>query len=188
MNAEIEAKFYPVNKEETRKKLAYLGAKLIIPERLMIRHIADKRVNPNLKCDIIRIRDEGNLIRLSAKMVVKEGGKIEDKKEDWIEVSDLPTTIKILESTGLVFNIHQENRRETWEFDGTEVEIDSWPELEPFVEIEGDSEEQIKSVAEKLGLNWNNKVLASAAYFYAQKWGITFDEALIRIENISFEK
>ena len=34
---EFEAKFYPVDKEEYRKRLLSIGAKLTIPERKMIR-------------------------------------------------------------------------------------------------------------------------------------------------------
>ena len=37
-DTEFEAKFYPVNKEEYRRKLKSVGAKLVIPERKMVRY------------------------------------------------------------------------------------------------------------------------------------------------------
>ena len=65
---EFEAKFYPVDKEEYRRKLEKIGAKLDIPERKLIRVLADGRLNPILeRKGYIRVRDEGNLIRLSLK-------------------------------------------------------------------------------------------------------------------------
>ena len=101
METEFEAKFYPVNKEEYRKKLQDIGAKLSIPERKMRRIIADKSVNPGLKCDYIRVRDEGNLIRLSAKIHAEEGGQVGDQKEDDVEVASFDKTVKIMEDAGL---------------------------------------------------------------------------------------
>ncbi len=102
---EFEAKFYPVNKEEYRKKLQAIGAKLAIPERRMLRVVADKRVNPILaKNGYIRVRDEGNLIRLSLKFGAKESGKISDQKEIDVKVSDFNKTLKIIEATGVKFN------------------------------------------------------------------------------------
>jgi len=82
IDTEFEAKFYPVNKDEYRKKLKSIGAVLDIPERKMIRIIADSRSNPILdKNHYIRVRDEGNLIRLSLKITADEGGNLSDQKE-----------------------------------------------------------------------------------------------------------
>ena len=81
MDIEYEAKFYPVKKEEIRRKLKQMGAKLVFPERKMKRSIADNQVNIGLKCDYIRVRDEGGLIRLSAKIHAEKGGKMTDQKE-----------------------------------------------------------------------------------------------------------
>ena len=103
-DTEYEAKFYPVDKEEIRKKLKKLGAKLVYPERKMRRVIVDRLAKPQLKCDYIRVRDEGNLTRLSAKIHAEEGGKMSDQKEVDVEVSDYNQTVRILEAAGLVFN------------------------------------------------------------------------------------
>ena len=106
---EYECKFYPVDKEEYRKKLKDLGAVLAIPERKMIRAIADSHVNVILpKMNYIRVRQEGNLVRLSYKTTADQNGNLADQKEIDVEVSDFDKTVKILEATGLKFNRLQE--------------------------------------------------------------------------------
>ncbi|HJY98364.1 MAG TPA: CYTH domain-containing protein [Patescibacteria group bacterium] len=187
MNTEFEAKFYPVDKEEYRKKLEAEGAKLTIPERLMRRVIADRRANPGLNCDYIRVRDEGNIIRLSAKIHADAEGKVGDQKEDDVVVSDFITTVRIFEDAGLKFNRMQETKREEWELDGATITIDTWPGLEPFTEIETVSSQKVKAIAEKLGFRWEEKILTAAAEIFCKVYGLTIDEVLEKISEITFE-
>ena len=77
MDTEFEAKFYPVDKDKFREKLKSVGAKLTIPERKMVRVIADRQANNFLnKSDYIRVRNEGNVIRLSYKRKETESANL----------------------------------------------------------------------------------------------------------------
>lgn len=188
METEFEAKFYPVNKEEYRKKLLSIGAKLAIPERKMIRTIADTRSNTVLKKDhYVRVRDEGNLIRLSLKVTADKEGKLDDQKETDVEVSDFDKTVQILEGVGIKFNRTQETLREEWEYKGAQITIDTWPGLDTYSEIETDSEEKVKEIALELGLDWEGKIITAAAEVYAKVYGIGIEEVLEKITNITFE-
>lgn len=188
MDTEFEAKFYPVNKKAYRKKLKSIGAKLIIPERKMVRIVADVRGNFELaKNGYIRIRDEGNLVRLSLKVTAGWKGKLTDQKEIDVEVSDFEKTKTILEASGINFNRRQENLREEWEYEGAQITIDTWPGLDVYSEIEADSEEKVKEIALKLGLDWNKKIIVPAADIYAKVYQLTIDEVLEKISNITFE-
>lgn len=187
METEFEAKFYPVDKDSYRKKLLSIGAKLTIPERKMRRVIGDRRVNPQLNCDYIRIRDEGNLIRLSAKVHAKERGEVGDQKEDDVVVLDFDKTKKIFEHSGFKFNRYQETLREEWEFEGSTITIDTWPGLDTYSEIETTSEGEVKRIAEMLEFNWNKKILTPAAEIFSKVYGIGIDEVLEKISNITFE-
>lgn len=187
METEFEAKFYPINKEEYRKKLLSMGAKLTIPERKMRRLIGDKLVNPQINCDYIRIRDEGNLVRLSAKVHAKNGGKIGDQKEEDIVVLDFDKTKEIFEASGFKFNRYQETLREEWEFESAAITIDTWPGLLPYSEIETSSEEKVKEIAEKLGFDWNNKILTSAPDILSKVYGLPIEDVLEKVVNITFE-
>lgn len=187
METEFEAKFYPVNKEEYRQKLQDIGAELTVPERKMRRTMADKRAYPNLRCNYIRVRDESNKITMTAKVHADERGKVSDQKETEIVISDFDKAVEILQLIGLEPNRYQETLRETWEFDGAEIVIDTWPCLEPYTEIEARSEEKVREVAEKLGFNWEDKIITAAPEIMAKVYGLSIDEVLDKVSNITFE-
>jgi len=185
---EYEAKFYPVNKDEYRKKLLSLGAKLLRAERKMIRVIADSKVNSNIpRMDYLRVRDEGHLIRLSYKTTAGNDGKLSDQKEVDVDVSDFEKTVKIIELLGIKFNRRQETLREEWEYKGAEITIDTWPGLDTYSEIEAHSEEQVKEIASELGFDWNKKTITAAAEIYERVYKIDIEEVLKMITDISFE-
>lgn len=164
-----------------------MGAKLVFRERKMRTVLGDKRHNPQLKCDYIRVRDEGDLIRLSLKIHAKKWGNLSDQKETYVEVSDFNKTVEILKELGLRLTYYQEKLRETWELDGAEVVIDTWPGLDPIVEIEAGSGIKVKKTAEKIGLDWNKKIITEAADIFAKVYGLTINEVLEKISNITFD-
>jgi len=190
METEFEAKFYPIKKEEVRQKLNSLGAELIQRERKLVRVTADARSGSSVlfpKNTYLRVRDEGNLVRLSLKVTADENGKLDDQKEIDVEVSDFDKTVKILEGLGVVFNNYQETLREEWKFKGAEITIDTWPGLETYSEIETDSEEKVKEIADQLGFNWDKKIITASPEIYAKVYGLDIEDVLLKLKNISFE-
>lgn len=184
---EFEAKFYPVNKEDYRKKLVEVGANLVVAERKMRRAIVHQLVYPQLLCDYIRVRDEGDMIRLSSKIHAREGGKLADQQEIDVEVSDYDKTIKIIESLGFKFTVYQETLRETWRYEGAEITIDTWPGLETYSEIEANSEAEVKRLALKLGLAWDKRIITSVKEIFMKKYALSFEEATEKLNYITFE-
>ncbi len=182
MNTEFEAKFYPIDKDCFRKKLPELGAELIVPERKMRISEIDQRVYPqiNSDCDHLRVRDEGNgIVRLSVKM----GGQ----EEIDVVVGDYEKTLAILAILGFKPNRYVERLRETWSFKETEVLIDTWPCLEPFVEIEGASEGKVREVSLELGLDWDRRFVGYASFLFAKKYNLDHDEVIKKMEYLTFE-
>ncbi len=174
-------------KEEYREELKPIGAKLITPERKMRRSILRQHFNPQLKSHYVRVRDEGNKVRVSAKIHAEEGGQIGDQKEVDIEVSDYDRAIKLIEMMGFNFNSYQETLRETWEYDGAEITIDTWPGLLPYSEIEANSAEHVHEIANKLNFNWDKKIITSVVEVYMKVYGISMDEVHKRTVNCTFE-
>lgn len=187
-NTEFEAKFGPIEKSEYRKKLKSVGAKLESPEHIMRRILVDKRNNPQFLCDYIRVRDEGNVIRLSAKTHAREGGNVDDQKEIDVIVSDFEKMKQIIESMGFKFDKYQETMRETWKYKGAEITIDTWPGFDPYSEVEADSEASVKNIAEELGLSWETKRITSITEILCDAYGLTVDDVLKRLEYVTFEK
>lgn len=187
MLTEFEAKFYPVVKAEIREKLRNIGAVLDHEERLMRRTIYGQKSNPRMDVDYIRVRDEGDCIRLSAKIHAKNDGKLSDQKETDIVVSSYDDCLDILKHAGLEVTKYQETKRETWKFRDSEVVIDTWPELETYIEIEGPDEAEIKSIAELLGFDWETRRITSVVSIYAEVYNLTIEEVNKRIASIDFE-
>lgn len=109
-------------------------------------------------------------------MKVVDEDKIENQKEICVEVSDFDETVKLLESIGCEKKSYQETKRELWILDGVEITIDEWPFLEPFVEVEGKSEKEVKEVSEKIGFDYSKALFCAVGKLYQMKYGIHPDQ------------
>ena len=171
MNIEYEATFTQINKDEIRKKLQNIGAKLIKPEFLMTR-IAFYPP-PNIEHGWMRVRDEQDKITMCYKRVDRKTHDIANQKEIEVEINDFKKGCQLLEAIGCKQKAFQETKREIWHLDNVEISIDTWPGLNPLIEIEGKNEPEVKKVAEKLGFNWQEAIFDSIDYVYEQELGIT---------------
>jgi adenylate cyclase class 2 len=87
MNIEYEAKFLNINKDKIRAKLKEIGANLVQAEILQKRMVFELPKGHEIKGGWLRVRDEGDKITMSLKVVA--GEKIEDQKEVCLKVNDL---------------------------------------------------------------------------------------------------
>lgn len=163
MNTEIEAKFTNVNHDEIRNKLTVLNATLEQPMRLMRRVTIDSN-HMKAKDAFLRVRDEGNKVTMTYKQF--DDPSINGTKELEIIVSDFQATIDLLAAAGLPHGSFQESKRETWKIGTTEIVLDLWPWLNPIIEIEGKNENDVRDVAEKLELNWEDAVFGDVMAAY----------------------
>ena len=184
MKTEIEGKFLDINKEELRKRLVLFKAKLVHKERLM------KRVNFDYEDHRlekiggwVRIRDEGDKITLVYKQL--NNRTLHGTKEISLIVNDFEDTCKFLISIGLIKISYQETKRERWFFDNVEITIDTWPWIPTFVELEGETEESLKNVCKKLGLDWKGVMHGSVETAYQAYFSVTESE-IDNWESITF--
>jgi adenylate cyclase class 2 len=87
-----------------------------------------------------------------------------------------------LAALGFTPKSYQENKRTSFLLDGAEVEIDSWPRIPPYMEIEGKSREDVVRVAELLGYAEHGLTGENTTKVYA-RYGID----LTRISELKFE-
>lgn len=186
MKPEIEAKFFPVDKEQIKSLLNSLGAKQKKEETDFKRILFSKEDNPQIQADYLRVRDEGNLIRLSLKVHATEDGKVTDQKELEVKVSNFEDTVNLLQLSGFKKSSFQENKREIWLLNDSEVNIDTWPHLASYVEIESPSEEKLKETAQMLNFDWDNKIIQTVDYIYAKVYKISREEVKEKIRNLKF--
>lgn len=183
---EYEVKFFPINIDEMRTKLVDAGAILKKKERLMRRCVFSKDKNPNMTCTYTRIRDEGDKVTMSAKLHASDG-RIESQKEFETTVDNFETTREILLSSGLQQTGYQENKRETWQMpDGTLVELETWPMLPRYLEIEGKSVEAVKTAASVLKLDWGQHIVQSNDYLYALHHSMDRETVLEKFSYLTF--
>lgn len=170
MRIEYEAKFLDVDKDDIRKKLKNIGAKLIKPEFFQKRY--NLHLPGNLKHDKawLRVRDEKDKITLSLKKI--EGCEIHHQKELEIKVDDFETAVSILKNIGCEIRMYQETKRELWMLGTVEVTIDEWPFLEPFIEIEAGSESEVKVASDKLGFDYSEAIFGPVGKVYKMKYGV----------------
>mgnify|MGYP000956228617 CR=1 FL=1 len=168
---EIEVKFLNINPTSLQAKLKKIGAKKVghyFYRRQMFDY-ADWRLDK--KSAWVRLRDEGDKITLAYKQrlgVKSHSGKHNDggMQEIEIEVSDFDKTSAILLSTGLVKKYYQENKRIRWKKGNVEFDIDFWPRLNPYLEIEAPSWKAIDKAIVLLGLNPDDKKIFTANQVY----------------------
>lgn len=171
---EIEVKFLNIKPREIEKKLKSIGAKKIFDKlyRRRVFDYSDFRLDKDRSW--VRLRDEGDKITLTFKKrlgVKSSDGKTDDQsmKEVEVEVSDFEKTTEILKSIGLEEKFYQENRRIRYLLDDIEFDIDFWPQLDPYLEIESVSWEKIDQAIELIGLDPKNKKIFSTTQVYQLK-------------------
>ena len=185
MNIEYEATFANQDKDEVRQKFKKAGAKLIQAEHLQKRTVFHLPRGNEIKGGWMRVRDEGDKITLSLKVV--DGKKIEDQKEVCLEIDSYRQGELFLTAIGCQKKAYQENRREVWQLDGVKICLDEWPFLEPFVEIEGEAEEEVKKVCQKLGFDYGEALFCSTDQLYSDKYGIDKDSINNHTPEIVFD-
>jgi len=185
---EIEVKFYPIDIDNIRAKLNEVGAICTHPMRLMRRVVFPRDTNPALDVSYIRVRDEGDCVRISTKEYANEKKGIKFQRELDVVVNDFDKAVALLEVTGLKKDMYQESQREQWQLDGSDVCIDLWPHLKPCLEIESPSEKHLRSAATKLGLTWEQHINAGALVLYMQEYGWDKNEAKKYVKRLIFNE
>jgi len=194
MSEEIEVKFLDIDKTQLEKQLVDLGAKKV-GDWLYRRQVFDY---PDLRLDKqgawLRLRDEGDAVRLCFKQRVgwKPGsnqGDDDGMQEIEIVVEDFNKTAQLIRELGLVDKFYFENRRTRYVKDGVEFDIDEWPLINPYLEIESDSWDKVDEAISWLGLNKDDAKKFSTTQIYALAGindkdyiRLTFNEAIKRDE------
>lgn len=183
MKTEIEAMFADVDHDEARTKITALGGVCKHPMRDMRRALVE---TAQMKQDdaFLRVRDEGDKVTMTYKRHDDYG--LHGTKEVEVIVSDFDTTLELLKASGLEPTTYQESRRETWKLGEVEVVLDEWPWIPTYIEIEGESEEAVRDVAEKLGLDWSVALHGGVDIIYGIKFPDRTVRGVIDIEVVRF--
>ena len=183
MKNEIEATFLSINKDLIRVKLKETGFELKISEYLMRRKTFDFPTLPPGEKKWGRVRQESNKVTMTIKEI--RGLGINDTYEVELIVNDFDIAAKFFEACGIHEKAFQENMREVWQKENIEITIDTWPGLNPFIEIEGPDEDSVQKISNKLGFDFKAAVFGSIDLVYEKEIGIPAKK-IIDLPEITF--
>lgn len=159
MQTEYEARFLDIDPDKITSQLEARGARQTMPRTLM-RRIVFINDDIDAKGGWLRLRQQGERTFMTYKQVAKDGpSAIDSILEAETEVVDFDATRTVLQAMGFTAKRYQENYREEWQLDGVTYDLDTWPELPTYLEVEGSDQTAVHDAAEALGLD-----LADASY------------------------
>lgn len=172
---EHEAKILDVDHADMERRILDKGG-VKIAERFMRRRVYD--IIPGDWSKWIRLRDDGTTTTLCTKEIIHEG--IDGTHEHEITVNDFDETDALLNTLGHVSRNYQENQRTSYTLDGAAIELDLWPLIPTFMEIEASSVDEVVRIASTLGVEQAD--LKGGAYSVYGHYGID----LFAIPNLRF--
>ena len=171
MQTEYEIRVLEVNKEKMIKRLEELGAEKI-GEFNQKRYVYNTK--PEHPSRWIRLRTNGIITTLTYKDVKKN--TIDGTKELEFEVGDFETANEFLEIIGYKNKGYQENNRIQYKLNGIEIDIDTWPMIPTYMEIEAKAEEEVFEIIELLQVDKEKVTALNCKDIYQKIYNINIDE------------
>ncbi len=149
---EIEVKILEINVEEVEGKLKKIGAEKVFESEIVSIYFdfPDKRLEKEGK--ILRLRQKDEKVILTYKeLISKDEAKIMDENE--LEVQDFDLMKEIFEKIGLSPLYEFKKHRTTYELNQTHFEIDKYPDIPAFLEIEAPDLNTLDEIVSELGFS-----------------------------------
>lgn len=115
----------------------------------------------------LRLRKSNDKVMLTSKHILeKKNANFQNVLETEIEVSSLEETNLLLESLGMSRRSYQEKIRYSYKYKSAEIEIDIWPLLKPYMEVECDDENVINELIDLLDVKEKEIVSLNTEQLY----------------------
>ncbi|MDT5028900.1 MAG: adenylate cyclase, class 2 [Micromonosporaceae bacterium] len=167
MPAEYEAKVLDIDPATMTALILSKGGQQVSEPTLQRRYVYD--VTPGDRSTWIRLRDAGSKATLAVKSIVHDG--IDGTYEVEVTVDNFHATNELLSMIGFHPNGYQENRRTSFTLDGAQLEIDEWPMIPPYLEIESATPTDVVRIAALLGYSEDQLTSENTTKVYA-RYGI----------------
>ena len=169
-NKEIEVRFLEIHKENLLKTLKALGANDLGETLLNEIIFYDPELRTLKDHQFIRLRTARGKTTLTYKHHKER--TVDGAVEIEFGVSDAKSAEAFLEKIGFPAYRHQEKKRHTLTLDGVTIDIDTWPRIPTYVEVEGPSEQALKALAQKIGFDWKDAVFDDARAVIEERYHI----------------
>lgn len=167
MKIEYEVRFLEIDEKKLVEKLQKLNA-VETGNWVQVRKTFDL-ITPQ-KNSWLRLRTNGQTTTLTVKEI--NSAKVDGTKEAEVVVDSFDEMDLILTKIGLTARNYQENRRHQFRYKNAEIDIDSWPLIPTYVEIEAENEDIIKEVCMDLGLDYKKAVTMDVTDIYKNVYNI----------------
>ena len=148
---EIEVKILEVDVSKVREQLIALGSeKVFAGEVYAVSLDSEERLKK--EGSFIRLRKLGDKIELCFKGP-KQDSKFKIREEIQITSNNFDYTLELFKRLGFAITSETKKHRESYTYSGVNFEIDTYPGLPSFLEIEAPTEEEVKKYVETLGFN-----------------------------------
>jgi len=165
MQIEYEVKILDIDVDNIEKKLLDLWAKFL-GEKFQKRYVYDfNPINPN---KWIRLRQKWDKVELTVKEILDDS--ITWTREIETTVGDFETTNLLLNELWYKAKAYQENKRRSYILDWVEIEIDFWPLIPVYMEIEGKNEKEVEQIVKKLGYSMSDTTSINTTKVYDKYW------------------
>lgn len=151
---EIETKILEVDARGIVEKMLSLGAEKVQDTRLTVDWYGPAGVAPDKQPWYLRVRktSEGKA-EISWKSLATVVGNTRQSKEINFNVSDFTAANDFLVAVGLEHYAHQEKDRISWKYRDWNFDLDTYPGMPPYLEIEGTSESHVAEAIVLLDLH-----------------------------------
>lgn len=122
--------------------------------------ISQFKINPN---KWLRLRTSNDITTLTVKHILadKENSCLQQLQENEIKVSSKEDANNFIEALGLSHKCYLEKKRTTYSLKNHLIEIDTWPKIPTYFELEGKDDEDIENILNILGYSMKDENVVS---------------------------
>ena len=171
MNTEFEIRILEVDVDKVMHTLESMGATKV-GEYFQRRYVYD--LVPDSSDKFVRIRDNGEKVTITYKD--KTIRTISGTKELELEISDFDKANELLNLIGFNNGHYVENKRITYELEDAEFDIDTYPDIPTYMEIEGKNIEEVENILKLLNIDSSKVSALNCEDIYKEIYHINIED------------
>lgn len=174
---EIETKILEVNPGEIAQRLDKIGAKKTEDTLLSVDWLRFADSAPNQQDWYLRIRSyKEKKVEITWKGKSHVHGVSRSHPEINLLVENHGQARALFEAIGMIVYAHQEKYRTSWDLDGVHFDLDTYPNMPSYLEIEADSDETIQKMIQTLGLSSHRISAEGERVLIENEYGLNWNE------------
>lgn len=177
MPHEVETKILGVDPRDVAQKLAALGAEKILDTTLTVDWFRPAGLRDGDDAWYLRVRStsEGKS-EVTWKGKSQVLGASRSHREINVSVDDHQKTAELFMAIGLEKYAHQEKHRTSWQHAGWRFDLDTYPNVPPYLEIEGRDEAHVQEAIALLGMQAHEAYPGGERVLIQEKYGQNWHE------------